>query len=262
VKEKYFKTFDEFSGFLEKIRYDNRIILFRGQKDDYPLQSKFYRKISISSVIKEGWELERSIFNTFKEEYSKFDRNYSIVNDWETLAIAQHYGLPTRLLDWTSDPFIALWFAFESDFKEKKDQDYRVVWGLIVEDDHLADLSQTPIFSGRFVKVFQPQVNNERIKSQKAWLSAQNIDFFKGQAYSNFPPSLSINKPMNEDEDYEFSLAKFKFPDKMRVEFLKKLNEIGINHYSLFPDLNGLCKHIEWEFFHQNIHKYLVNNFQ
>jgi hypothetical protein len=58
-------------------------------------------------------EIERfedDIFKSFKRK----SRSYlSCIpeDDWEWLAVARHYGLPTRFLDWTKNPLVALYFA-------------------------------------------------------------------------------------------------------------------------------------------------------
>ena len=90
---------------------------FRGQS------SSEYKLIpSIGRLFKEGQErvliqYERDIFEDFKRKYSLFT-DARPKNDKEFLFLAQHYGLPTRLLDWTFNPLIALFFACCSNFEK------------------------------------------------------------------------------------------------------------------------------------------------
>ena len=46
-----------------------------------------------------------------------------------------------------------------------------------------------------------------------------------------------------------FGLVKLLIPHRMSGDFLNKLNKLGINQATVFADLDGLCKHLEWMFF-------------
>ena len=246
IREFNVKSFEHFVN-LMRIHNDNKIRLYRGQKDDLPLDSNLFRIVKKKNCENEFYEIEKRVFNEFKRSSLIFNKKISEYNDWDILAIAQHYGLPTRLLDWTSDPLTALWFAFEDENKEKKEA-IRIVWGFVVEDEYLANFKKENPFKERFIKVFQPRNLDDRIGTQNSWFSVQNRNFFgPAKEGGDGLPNLAENKSMDKLEEFEFHLARFLIPNDLRIDILNKLDVMGVNYFSIFPDLTGLCKNIMWK---------------
>jgi hypothetical protein len=98
------------------------------------LDPKLFRLVKESKRVEELISIEKRLITEFKKLSVVCDGNIKHYDDWDILSISQHFGLPTRLLDWTSNPLIALWFAFNSDRNIDSD---RVVYGLAVNDDFL-----------------------------------------------------------------------------------------------------------------------------
>ena len=101
-------SFEGFQKWVDLVKDKTETTIFRGQRKDYPLLPNICCSIEQTELL----ENEREMFRLFKKEAAPCLK-VSPENDWEWLAVAQHHGLLTRLLDWTFDPYVELWFALE-----------------------------------------------------------------------------------------------------------------------------------------------------
>lgn len=94
--------------------------VFRGATQDWPLKPSLHRLRHTPDLLP---KIEKALLRSFKK-YAHHEVK-GTPSDWKWLSIAQHHGLPTRLLDWTFSPFVALHFA--TDKIEDMDKD-GVIW--------------------------------------------------------------------------------------------------------------------------------------
>jgi hypothetical protein len=81
--------------------------IFRGQRRNWELLPKIGR-LKVPNLR----DYEYQLMEDFKREALPYiDWPFDYNSPWDWLALAQHHGLPTRLLDWTSNPLAGLWFA-------------------------------------------------------------------------------------------------------------------------------------------------------
>src|SRR6266849_6354250 len=92
---------------------DTFVKLYRGQTDSWPLLPSLFRPCPNSDLTHErAYGCEQDVLILFKQEGRLFLPS-TPDDEWNWLSIAQHFGLPTRLSDWSSSPLIGLFFAVE-----------------------------------------------------------------------------------------------------------------------------------------------------
>ncbi len=161
---------------------------------------------------------EKYILRLFREQSLPY-LDFKPTNDWEWIALAQHYGLPTRLLDWTRNPLVALYFAVE----KPHDGDSAVYVG---KNPRRLDISKQPNpFDVKNVGMFVPAHITPRIIAQGGVFSIH---------------------PNPQDVFNDLHIEMLTIAGKSRREIKRDLWQYGIHRASLFPDLDGLCQHIEW----------------
>src|SRR5687768_15091311 len=137
-------SFKEYQDIILNIP-DDQFILYRGQSQDKTLLPKIARY-----DLPNAEQIEREMLEDFQRR-SIHLIDYHPGNSWDWLALAQHHGMATRLLDWTENPLIALWFSMSSPVDESNNY-YSVVWAFNVpKDDIVLSTEDKDPFKGRTV---------------------------------------------------------------------------------------------------------------
>jgi hypothetical protein len=215
----------DFEGFLDK-RIRSSHVVFRGQNSSWPLLPYISRVVRPHHII----EVERELRKSFRDECVPYVGSLPR-NEWDWLALAQHHGVATRMLDWTRDPFIALWFAVRT--RPKGAAYLPEVWVFDpLPENIVSNKENESPFSLPSTKVFVPEPFHPRVAVQQAAFVV-----FKHLAnYRNGFCELSKNTMLKQ------RLERIRFPEDCERRVRTALNRRGYSSFSLFPDLDKVCK--------------------
>ncbi len=114
LKTKSVQTLEKYISLVEGLRVKRKGLLwYRGcGKVSHVLKPSLYRHKG-SKTIEDFMRLEKLLLARFQQRSIPF-HSRSLADPWEWLFLMQHYGVPTRLLDWSESPLMALFFAVTS----------------------------------------------------------------------------------------------------------------------------------------------------
>lgn len=219
---------------------------FRGQSDlDQTLVT------SLARMGEESWRVEGAMLRAFRK-YARFQtRGYDTVWDW--LAVAQHHGLPTRLLDWTYSPLVAVHFATA----EHPDCD-GVVWRV--------DFAKTNALLPKKLRALLEEEGADVFTAELLHQAAPTLSDFQKSARKEFllflePPSLdaritnqfALFSLMSDartqlDRWLAKNPASFRrvvIPARLKGEVRDMLDQSNINERVLFPGMDGLSAYLK-----------------
>lgn len=215
--------------FIDRVSFSDLVsgsTIFRGQSRKGKLLPGIARddpKVNTTELEKEMLSELRKLGLTMVPEFVDFH------NDWDMLVLAQHYGMKTRLLDWTYNALAALWFACSS----RGDGDV-YVYALESHSLTLESLKGSP-FKQAKTKVITPSLSNDRIIAQAGCFTAHRYSESAGRFV-----------PLEVNPDVKKHLTEYVVRGKYRIDILVTLERCGISSKTIYPDLGGICQFLNW----------------
>jgi hypothetical protein len=177
--------------------------------------------------------------------------------DWETLFLLQHSGGPTRLLDWTENPFIALYFALTDSERNAPTGEPATVWVMNPISWNRGALAHMS-FDGGILSVGDDPLSGYAPSADSRLMNTEPVNLF---SIHNSPRVVAqrgvftvfgkSSEPMEErHKSLPFpstALARIDIPEDKTIGMLKSLRAIGFSESAIFPDLDGLAKEIRRE---------------
>jgi hypothetical protein len=216
--------------------------IFRGLGDTHLTLTPSVGRVDDFSEID-----ERTILEIFERRATEFTDTRQLTN-WDKLALAQHHGLPTRLLDWTTNPLVAAYFAVTAEPAMIEVQSTTA--GYTVENA-IPMAREVPAriiaFQASTRMIINTEVDKDpfRIKQIGILLprALTTRIVTQGGIFSVHPePDQPWREPLSESRNI------FDIPGNMRTFFRRRLFYFGIDPHRILGGLDGLCSRLAWQY--------------
>lgn len=228
-KEYKIKSFEELLSIFDEIEFidvqaqedvihSSLPLIYRGMSN-----INWGLKPSVGRLENYSVDLEQELLSLFRRgarPYLEFQPR----NELEWISLAQHHGLPTRLLDWTKNPLVAIFFAVETN-SQMDSVVYAMSAENIIDASDPRNYEFSPLqYIGGAVACF-PEHLTTRIIAQQGQFTLHG----------------------HPNENFDGWLKKIVIPNSVRQIVKYRLMNYGIDRSTLFPGLDGLAQAIVWE---------------
>jgi hypothetical protein len=255
------RVVDSMDGLARELNVLPNHFAFRGQANaDWGLKSTLERVIGKRWSAENARRFESYSLQLFQSKYHIYSGSeHTPASKLSWLSVMQHYGVPTRLIDFTTSPYIALYFALETyDPLSQNDFavyaiDYTAVMEASIQHIKRVDskFSETRTsMNGKQDSIFDDVV--DRYSYDIAWITEPRelnarIDRQSGTflVSGNLEKTIEsiVNLPLYETA----TVLKFRVPASLYEGVYVALRKMSINSKSIYGDLGGLAKSIRME---------------
>ncbi|MBI4005048.1 MAG: FRG domain-containing protein [Gammaproteobacteria bacterium] len=219
---------------------DEVYMMFRGQSSiEWPLLPSIARFPSTLDGYDDWMNFEKALIENFKQySFPYLDKKPLSYIEW--LILAQHHGIPTRLLDWTTNPLKGLFFAVENLIYENDG----VLWALEPAawwegDDVKTSALLKKHENANWLSAYMPDHSQIRIVAQESCFTIFPFPNKKKQM-----PPIDLLKTYDKSIN---NLRKYRILGSAKQGLIIELSRLGVKHRTIFPSLDGVAKSVLYE---------------
>jgi len=242
---KHFNNWNQFKDYASSLSED---WIFRGQSNaDWDLKTSFERTES----FRKNGDNEKLILTEFKSGAKDYLTENKIPEEDDYLgwlALMQHHGAPTRLLDFTKSFYVASYFAFENAETTVNNVAIWAINAIFIHKKAIKHLNILELVYEDFGKIFyenkdscvfpiMPYYNNRRGFLQ------QSIFVSTGKNDESFMSQLKFL-----GTDFAGTVQKITLLSELKNEVLRDLQKMNINRACIFPDLDGFSAALKMKY--------------
>lgn len=262
IEERLITQIDQIGNLLMNQQYNDKIDRYRS--------SYFYRGLpninfklvtSLQRNCKNMPNLEAPMLNNFTR-YAALEDASLKESIWRQMIVGQHHGLPTRLLDWTHSPLVALHFAMTEGNMDDLSAHDCVVWQIDAREmNKLLPARYQECLNSQGTFIMSIDMLNSLVQDTETYdqelagngmviLEPPSIDPRIVNQYSYFS---IVPKEMTDIEAFlekaPFTSVKYIIKKELRWQIRDVIDQLNMNERIIYPGLDGISKWIARHFF-------------